>query len=141
MLKQLVGEWMTRRALRVEPGEPVFAAMEVMAEHGVRHVLVMRQEELLGIVSNRDVVRAALHHPERRLDLHQVDVGAVMTPAPLLTTWPGASLAEVAEAMRSKKVSALPVLEGERVAGIITTDDILGAVAAPDAGPARRPDL
>lgn len=141
MLKQLVGEWMTRRALQVKPDEPVFAAMEVMAEHGVRHVLVMRHDELLGIMSNRDVVRAALRHPERRLDLHQARVEDVMTPAPLVTTWPGATLAEVAEAMRSKKVSALPVMEGERLAGIITTDDVLAAVAAPDPGPARRPDL
>lgn len=141
MLKQLVGEWMTRRALQVRPDDPVFAAMEVMAEQGVRHVLVLRDDELVGIMSNRDVVRAALMHPERRLDLHQTRVGDVMTPAPLVTTWPGASLAEVAEAMRARKVSALPVMEGERLAGIITTDDVLGAVAAPDPGPARRPDL
>lgn len=141
MLKRLVGEWMTRRALQVKPEDPVFAAMEIMAEHGVRHVLVMRGDELMGIMSNRDVVRAALRHPERRLDLHQARVSEVMTPPPLVTTWPGASLAEVAEAMRAKKVSALPVMEGERLTGIITTDDVLAAVAAPDPGPARRPDL
>lgn len=140
MLKRLVGEWMTRRALQVEPGDPVFAAMEIMAEHGVRHVLVMRQDEVLGIMSNRDVVRAALRHPERRLELHRARVEDVMTRPPLVTTWPGATLAEAAEAMRSKKVSALPVMDGERLAGILTTDDILAAVAAPDA-PTRRPDL
>ncbi|MCO5165298.1 MAG: CBS domain-containing protein [Planctomycetes bacterium] len=141
MLKQLAAEWMTRQVLQVRPDAPVFAALEVMAEQRVRHVLVMTDEALVGIVSNRDVVRAALLHPERRLDLHQARVADVMTPVPLVTTWPGATLAEVAEAMRSKRVSALPVFDGDKVAGIITTDDILAAVAAPDPAPTRRPDL
>ncbi|MBX3466014.1 MAG: CBS domain-containing protein [Planctomycetes bacterium] len=141
MLKQPVADWMTRRVLEVRPDAPVFAALEVMAEQGVRHVLVMNDATLVGIVSNRDVVRAALRHPERRLDLHQARVADVMTPVPLVTTWPGATLAEVAEAMRAKRVSALPVFDGERVAGIITTDDVLAAVAAPDPAPTRRPDI
>ena len=58
MLKRLVGDWMTRRVLGVAPEDPVFAALEVMAEHGVRHVLVIDSRGVQGIVSNRDVVRA-----------------------------------------------------------------------------------
>lgn len=141
MLQRLVGEWMTRRVLRVRPDDPVFAALEIMAEHGVRHVLVTDGAKLEGIVSNRDFVRAAMRHPERQLDLHGARISEVMTPAPLRTTWPGATLAEVADVMRSHKVSALPVLEGTDLSGIITTDDLLAAVAQPEQAPARRPDL
>jgi acetoin utilization protein AcuB len=141
VLKRLVGDWMTRRVLSVRPEEPVFAALEVMAEHGVRHVLVLDPRGLQGIVSNRDVVRAALRDPERRLDLHGCKVSDVMTRVPLRSTYSGATLAEVAEVMRSHKVSALPVLDGGKVLGIITTDDVLAAVAAPEPALARRPDL
>lgn len=141
MLQRLVGDWMTRRVLVVRPDDPVIAAMEIMAEHGVRHVLVLSGTKMEGIVSNRDFVRAAVRHPERRLDLHTARISEVMTPAPLRTTWPGATLAEVADLMRSHKVSALPVLEGTTLSGIITTDDVLAAVAQPDPAPARRPDL
>jgi CBS domain-containing protein len=142
MHERLVGEWMSRRVLHVRPDDPVFAAVEIMAEHNVRHVVVLSGTKLEGIVSNRDFVRAAVGHPERQLDLHGARVSEVMTPAPLRTTWPGATLAEVADEMRSHKVSAMPVLEGMRLSGIITTDDLLAAVAQPEpAHHARRPDL
>lgn len=143
MLQRLVGEWMSRRVLHVRPDDPVFAAVEIMAEHGVRHVVVMDGSKLAGIVSNRDFVRAAVRHPEQRLDLHTTSVSEIMTPAPLRTTWPGATLAEVADVMRSHKVSALPVLEGMDLSGIITTDDLLAAMAHPEPANAhgRRPDL
>ena len=141
MLQGLVGEWMTRRVFHVRPDDPVFAALEVMAEHGVRHVLVLNGSTLAGIVSNRDIVRATVRHLDRPLDLHGARVSEVMTPAPLRTTWSGATLAEVADVMRSHKVSALPVLEGTSLQGIITTDDVLAAVAQPEPLAARRPDL
>lgn len=141
MHERLVGEWMSRRVLHVRPDDPVFAAVEIMAEHGVRHVVVLDGPKLVGIVSNRDFVRAAVRHPERQLDLHGTPVSDVMTRAPLRTTWPGGTLAEAADVMRSHKVSALPVLEGNDLSGIITTDDLLAAVAQPPAAPARRPDL
>jgi acetoin utilization protein AcuB len=140
--ERLVGEWMTRHVHHVRPEDPVFTALEVMAERVVRHVLVLGAGgQLVGIVSNRDVVRAALHDPERRLDLHGVPVAEVMTRAPLETTWPGATLRAVADQMRARRVSALPVLEGDQLLGIITTDDLLAALAAPDAPAPRRPDL
>lgn len=141
MTRRHVGEWMTHHAARVRPQDPLFAALELMAERSVRHVLVMEGEDLAGIFSHRDVVRAALRDPERRLDLHGRSVAEVMTPVPLVTTWSGATLAEVAVAMRASKVGALPVLDDGRVSGIITTEDVLAAVAAPEAAPMRRPDL
>lgn len=141
MLQRLVGDWMTRRVLHVRPDDPVYAALEIMAEHAVRHVLVLNGSTLEGIVSNRDIVRATVRHPDRALDLHGARISEVMTPTPLRTTWPGATLAEVADVMRSHKVSALPVVEGTDLSGIITTDDLLAAVAQPEPAPARRPDL
>lgn len=125
-----VAQWMSKRVVSVGPEDPLARALELMAEHAIRHVLVRRDPELLGIVSNRDVIRATGHGGERRLDLHRTRVADVMTPGPLESTWPGATLREAATRMREARVSALPVLEGPQLVGVITTDDVLAAVAA-----------
>jgi acetoin utilization protein AcuB len=83
----------------------------------------------VGILSNRDVIRATGHTGTGPLQLQETPVERVMTPGPLETTWPGASLREVARRMREARVSALPVLQGAELLGVITTDDLLAAVA------------
>jgi CBS domain-containing protein len=124
-----VSDWMSRRVVSVAPDDPLARALELMAEHGIRHVLVRRDDELLGIVSNRDVIRATGQTGKQNLLIHQTPVEKVMTPGPLESTWPGASMREAAGRMREARVSALPVLEGAELVGVITTDDLLAAVA------------
>lgn len=124
-----VQEWMSKQVVSVTPEEPLVRALELMAERGIRHVLVCSGSDLLGIVSNRDVIRATGQAGDQRLHLQETRVEGVMTPGPLETTWPGASLREAAGRMREARVSALPVLEGPQLVGVITTDDVLAAVA------------
>lgn len=125
-----VSDWMSRRVVAVSPQEPLMRALELMAEHGIRHVLVRNEhQELVGILSNRDVIRATGHGGDQPLELQQTPVERVMTPGPLETTWPGASLREAARRMREARVSALPVFQGAELLGVITTDDVLAAVA------------
>lgn len=131
-MKRLVGDWMTTALLSAEADDPLYRAIELMAERGLRHVLVLRGEALEGIVSNRDLIRAAMRHPDRRLDLHECRVRDVMTRQPLHTTAPGASLGQAARLMSERRVSALPVLDRGKVVGILTTDDLLTALAAED---------
>jgi len=139
-MKRRVGHWMMRNVLSAPPDEALYRAVEMMAEQQIRHVLVVDGEgELQGIVSNRDLIRGALRHPERKLDLHDTTLADVMTRAPLQTTTPDALLEEAADAMFRFKVNALPVLEGGKLAGILTSEDVLSAVAAGDP-PQPRPN-
>ena len=124
-----VADWMSRRVVSVKPEEPLVRALELMAEQGIRHVLVCRDGDLSGILSNRDVIRATGQAGDQRLELQRTSVEGVMTPGPLETTWPGASLREAASRMREARISALPVLDGAALVGVITTDDLLAAVA------------
>lgn len=128
-----VGHWMTRRVLTAHPEDPVVRALDVMGERGVRHVVVLDAAgALAGIVSNRDVfrLRALGEAPER------VTLGRIMTPAPLHVTELEAPLGEAARLMHTHKVSALPVMDGRDLVGVITSDDVLAAVAL---GHAMRP--
>ena len=54
-----VSDWMTRDPLTVVPGTPVDEARELMLEHHFRHLPVTQGEELLGIISMRDLARAS----------------------------------------------------------------------------------
>ena len=136
-----VSNWMTNKVVSIGPDEPLFAGLEQMAEQQIRHVMVLEDGHLRGILSNRDVVRATLANPERRLDLHGTTVAQVMTPTPLHTVMAGESLAKAAEAFLYHKVNALPVIDGAGgVQGILTSEDVLRAVFLAEA-PIRRPDL
>ncbi|MGE0710604.1 MAG: CBS domain-containing protein [Planctomycetota bacterium] len=136
-----VQDWMTESLILVGPDEPLFAALERMAEDHVRHVLVLDGEGgLRGIVSNRDVVRATALNPEHRLDLHSATVAQVMTPAPLTTVSPGTPVEEAARAMVDRGVNALPVLDKGRPVGIVSSEDLL-RVLAHRCGAPPRPEL
>lgn len=126
--RRLVDGWMTTQLIAVAPDAPLFEAVERMAEQAVRHVLVLEGEELVGILSNRDLVRATLRNAEQRLDLHAVSVGQVMTKDPY-TIEPEATIEEAAGRMVEHTINALPVVQAGRPAGIVTSDDLLRALS------------
>lgn len=122
---------MARGILQTGPKDSVMNAIRLMSEHGVRHLFVIEGETLRGLVSNRDVIRVPLRNPERKLDLTGTAVETIMTPAVVLhTTTPGTSLSDAARQLQAAKISALPVFEEGALIGILTSDDILSAVAA-----------
>lgn len=131
--RRLVDGWMTTRLISVGPGDRLFDAAEQMAEQAVRHVLVLEDERLVGIVSNRDFVRATLRDPEHRLDLQGVLVRQVMSADPV-TGEPEMTLEEAAQRMVEHTINALPVVEGSRVVGIVTSDDLLRAFSSAPLG-------
>lgn len=135
-----VQDWMTENLITVAPDEPLFAAVEQMAEQAIRHVLVCERGQLRGIVSNRDIVRATLKNSERKLELHGVTIEEVMTSGPLATVQPTTPVEEAAQLMVSNHCNALPVLTGGHPVGILTSDDLLRALSLRASAPAR-PDV
>lgn len=132
--RSLVSGWMTSHLISVAPEDELFAAVEKMAEKAIRHVLVIDDERLIGILSNRDLVRATFSNPERRLDLHGVNVGSVMTPDPITIT-AEATVCVAAQTMVEHAINALPVLEGGVPIGVLTSDDLLRALSVQEVTP------
>ena len=68
----LVGELMTRSVYCVSPEDTMDACMEIMNDHHVRHLPVIQDGKLAGLVSIRDVVNTIIHEKERTIkDLEQ----------------------------------------------------------------------
>lgn len=99
----------------------------LMRDQGIRHVLVMEGEQLVGIVSDRDV-RGLFGEGEPTLSLSS-PVAAVMSESPVAVD-PKTPLTEAVRTMLGHKIGALPVLDGARPVGILTRADALEALLA-----------
>lgn len=113
----LVRDRMSKKIVAVSPREGVERARSLMERHGLRHLPVLRNSRLVGILSDRDLRGA--HPPLRRAE-------DIMAPEPVAVS-PDDSVDEAARAMQAHGISALPVVEGGRVVGMLTTTDVLRA--------------
>ena len=123
---------MTANPFTVTPQNSVPEAVAVMRAHGVRHLPVVADGRVVGVLSNSDVA-AASPSPATSLSASEVvyllgklKVAKVMTRDPL-TISPDALLEEAATIMRDNKVEMLPVVEGGELVGVITESAILDA--------------
>ncbi|RMG14859.1 MAG: CBS domain-containing protein [Planctomycetota bacterium] len=125
-----VRERMSSELVGASPDEPARRVLELFEERDVRHVLVFSGERLVGIVSDRDLIRITLRNAGRVLDVDGCRVADIMTPAPLEVARPEEPLREAARRMQEARVDALPVVEEDRAVGIVTSADVLAAYAA-----------
>jgi acetoin utilization protein AcuB len=130
-----VANIMTPNPLTVTPRNAIRTAVNLMREGGFRRLPVVDRGRLVGIVTDRDLRRAA-NSPfvvrEQWYDnfiLDHIEVGSCMTPNPL-TTEPGASVAQAARLMRDHKIGGLPVLADGQLVGIVTETDLLDFLIA-----------
>jgi acetoin utilization protein AcuB len=103
-----------------------------MQQRKIRHLPVLKDGRLVGIVSDRDI-RLILPSPatsltvwESRYLLDNLTVGEVMNYF-VMTTTPDCPVTEAVGRMLGHKVGALPVVEDRQVIGILTRTDILRA--------------
>lgn len=130
----LIRDLMMRSLITVRPDTPIFEARALMLKERVRHLLVTEQDRLLGIVTDRDI-RLNLPSPATSLSVWEVNyllarltVSQVMTRN-VVTVAPDRDPRDAASLMLDHKIGALPVVEGERLIGIVTETDLLRAFA------------
>ncbi len=121
---------MTTDVITVQVDEPIRRAWELLEAKGLRRFPVMDSGRLVGIITDRDLRNATASSvvlTERKYHdflLDTVKVESVMTPEPG-TVPPDADLSEAARMILEMKVGGLPVLDGERLVGIITETDLI----------------
>ena len=115
---------MTTRVVQAAPGESVREAARRMSDAGIGSVAVCEGSRLVGIFTERDLLRLVAAGE----DLDRVLVGDAMT-TPVLTASPDADILAVARLMGERRVRHLPVVEGENLLGMIGIRDVLGALA------------
>ena len=114
-----IREVMTKELVTVEPSTSVAAAVTVMGIQGVGAVLVMEKGRLEGIFTERDLVRALSHD----IGASSQAVAEWMTRNPV-TLGPEASVEQALEIMLAGHFRHLPVMEGERLVGVVSIRDV-----------------
>lgn len=125
-----VGDIMTASLFSIEPTTTVAEAATVMGERRIGSALVMEDERLLGIFTERDIVRALGEH----FDAAGHAVSEWMTADPI-TVPPSTPAEEALGTMLARGFRHLPVADGASVLGIVSMRDLTAAgVTPPEAG-------
>jgi len=114
-----LGEIMRTKVETIAPRESAGAALERMRRTRIRHLVVQDGEKIVGVVSDRDIAPAS----QRR----QQTVEDVMS-SPAMTCSPDTTLRQAANLLRGRTVGCLPVVADGRIAGIVTTTDLLDLI-------------
>lgn len=105
----------------ISPDATVYDAIETMAARNIGALLVMNGDRLLGIVSERDYTRKiALKGKQSK----QTPVSEIMF-TPVISVGDDASVEECMELMTKHRIRHLPVIAGERVAGVVSIGDLI----------------
>jgi CBS domain-containing protein len=115
-----VADVMAFRIVKVSPEDPVRVAIARMLEENVGSVAVCDDQRLVGIFTERDVLRLTSEGP----DFDEVRVGDVMTTQ-LVTLSPDDDILDAARLMGEKKIRHLPVLEGENLLGMVGIREVV----------------
>jgi CBS domain-containing protein len=120
-----VSEVMTRASITESPSESLKTAAAAMWAQQTGSLLVMEGDTLLGIITERDIMKCVA----RGLDFEHTSVSDVMTKG-VQTATPYTTVSEAARQMASRWIRHLPVVEDNKVVGMISQRDLVGIFAA-----------
>ena len=132
-------EIMSRKLEYLNVSDALSLADDLMVIRRIRHLPIMDNGELVGIVSDRDLLQAGLamamgfsKRTEERF-LSTVLVGEVMT-SDVITIDQNADVKKAARIMSSRNIGCLPVLAGVKLVGLLSESDILRVIAGGGGG-------
>lgn len=127
-----VRDFMTKNLITVTPQDPIFDAVDLMKEHDIHRLPVLKNDQLVGLITE-GTIQAAMPSSATSLSIHETNfllnkttVQDVMVKK-VATIAPDALLEEAISLMRAKKIGVLPVVKDEQLQGIITNNDIFDA--------------
>ena len=125
----LVRDSMTREIVTLAPDETVGTALALCRERRIRHLPVLKEGRLVGIISDRDLRSAtpAFGDRERAAALQEVLVEDVMA-TDVIAAHPDDPIEQAANTMRERRIGCLPVVEGGELVGILTASDVMKAL-------------
>jgi acetoin utilization protein AcuB len=126
MSRHTIQRFMTPAPHTISTHQTLAEAHQAMRERGVRHLPVVQEGKLVGVVSQRDLY---LLETLRGVDVSRELVEEAMSGEPFVVG-PDASLEEVAEAMADRRHGSAVVVEDATVVGIFTSTDALRALVA-----------
>jgi len=119
-----VSEIMTNAAVTDASDDTLVEAARKMWHQQTGSLLVVDGEDLVGIVTERDILKAVANGTK----LDQARISEVMTKD-LITVGPGTSLREAAKVMADRWIRHLPVLDAGKLVGVVSQRDLAGILA------------
>ncbi|MDJ0866200.1 MAG: CBS domain-containing protein [Myxococcota bacterium] len=122
------------KVVTISVTERLSTVEDIMTLGRLRHMPVVHGGRLVGVVSQRDLLRASLSElgttetVERRAFLHAIEIAQVMSQ-PAISIEADASVSSAAQLMAQNRIGCLPVVEDERLVGMLTETDVLCWVA------------
>lgn len=129
MINCLVKNWMTSPAVTVTPQTTIIAARELMSEQKIKILLIAEKDHLLGVVTQRGLIRIDFsvlgdEVCDETVDLTENKIDCIMTRNPRITQ-PDSSIQKAARVMLENRIAALPVVEDEKLIGILNSSDLM----------------
>lgn len=128
-----VRNYMTKSPITIKKKTPVYEALEIMHKYNIRHLPVVSEGKLAGVVTEKMLLTVS-PSPATSLSIYELNyLLAKMTVADAmvnktLTVTPDTTIEEAALLMRENKIGSVPVVENENLVGIITVVDIFDAL-------------
>ncbi len=129
-----VRDIMSAKVVSISTDDTLQTVSEIMELGSVRHLPVVRRGELVGVVSQRDLLRASLSSimgippDDQSFFLAGVSIAEVMS-SPAVSIGIDASVEAAAGLMAERKIGCLTVLDGEKFSGLVTETDVLRCFA------------
>jgi len=108
----------------VSPSTNILCALQIMAEKDIGALLILEEGQIMGIISERDVVRQIaetgtcnLETPVHNLMTHEV-----------ITVSPAQTIEDCMEMMTKERIRHLPVVEGDQIFGLISIGDVIKGI-------------
>ena len=122
---------MSKELVTIHDHEPVSKLRKIFEDGDLHHVLVVSGEKLVGIISSNDLLRISFgefgNQDGKELDAvldHTFDIAGVMNRNPVSLPVSG-SIRDAARLLVSHRFHALPIVDGEKLVGIVTSTDLL----------------
>jgi len=128
-----VSEWMTRKVYTVKTDDKISEAIRLIKEKGIKHIPVVEDEKLKGLISDRDI-RDFSPSKATSLDIYELHYLLAKTrvtevmKGKVFTTTSETPIEEAAMVLYDKNIGCLPVVDGGKLSGIISDRDIFRAL-------------
>ncbi|MBT8092252.1 MAG: CBS domain-containing protein [Gammaproteobacteria bacterium] len=118
---------MSTNLITLEPSSTIAEARALMHEHRIHHIPVVKADRLVGLITLTNVLAATdsfLRDPKHRIHANEIGIGEAMV-ADVATVDINASLRHAALFLEKHKIGCLPVMDDDKLVGIITDTDFV----------------